>query len=572
MVGRRLSGGWGRGPEVLASGLLRLGALALRPLGLGSQGVGALVGGVLGLGALAVAGADSAWALDRKEPEPKPAVDLELDSVRAYTRPEGEGSSLLFTDVRPGDWAFQALMNLVNHHGCASGLPGGRFEGRRALSRFEAAALLGACLERVTVVTDDLQALTREFAAELALTRGRADGLEARLGELAATTFSTTTKLHMQATFVVGANGFSGTATALTAANRAAFGATTASYDLQLTLDTSFKGNDLLRTKLRAGNFGSSSFGGAGPSPLSQLEVAFQEYVGDPPVDGSDVVAVDRLYYQVPLGAFTLTAGGLVGQDDMMALWPSVYPAETVLDVFTMPGAAAAYNKAAGVGGGLWWRSGGLSISSNYVAANGNNGNPAEGGLATSGAAGVGTVQVAYGAEQWALAVVYAHVANGDELIPQGTPLALASLAVPGHTDAFALAGYWQPANGGWWPSISAGWGLNGTSDRGNDNPETPLARASQSWSVGVQWRDVGLQGNGLGLAVGQPTFATRLQGGATPRDGGLIGEAWYKVQLSDAVSVTPALFVLGRPLGQETPSGKSFRQLGGLVKMSWRF
>jgi hypothetical protein len=43
-------------------------------------------------------------------------------------------------------------------------------------------------------------------------------------------------------------------------------------------------------------------------------------------------------------------------------------------------------------------------------------------------------------------------------------------------------------------------------------------------------------------------------------------------LQLSDAVSVTPALFYLSRPLGQATPAGESFRQLGALIKTSWRF
>jgi len=63
------------------------------------------------------------------------------------------------------------------------------------LSRYEAAALLNACLDRVSEVTDELKRLMREFEAELALLRGRVDGLEARVGELEALQFSTTTRL-----------------------------------------------------------------------------------------------------------------------------------------------------------------------------------------------------------------------------------------------------------------------------------------------------------------------------------------------------------------------------------------
>ena len=44
-------------------------------------------------------------------------------------------------------------------------------------------------------MTDELRRLIKEFETELALIRGRVDGLEARVGELEATQFSTTTKL-----------------------------------------------------------------------------------------------------------------------------------------------------------------------------------------------------------------------------------------------------------------------------------------------------------------------------------------------------------------------------------------
>ena len=94
----------------------------------------------------------------------------------------------------------------------------------------------------------------------------------------------------------------------------------------------------------------------------------------------------------------------------------------------------------------------------------------------------------------------------------------------------------------------------------------------SQSWSVGLQWDGAFRHGNALGMAVGQPTFATSLEGGGTSNDGNFIWEWWYKVQVSDQISVTPALFYLSRPLGADTPSGKSFQQLGGLIKTSFRF
>jgi len=448
-----------------------------------------------------------------------------------------------------------------------AGYPNGTYRARRAMTRFEAAALLNACLDRITEVTDELKRLMKEFEQELAVLKGRVDGLEAKVVELEATQFSTTTKLSGLATFVLGANNFSGSASNLVEANKAAFGATTFNYDVQLNVDTSFTGNDLLRTTLRSGNFDGdhNSFGGAGPSGLSQLEVAVQEE------GGPNVVGIDRLFYQLPLGDFTFTLGGRVGQEDMLAIWPSVYPAETVLDVLTLGGAPGAYNKNLGAGAGVWWQKNGFAISANYVAAHGNNGNPNEGGIATDGAGGTGTVQIGYTAEQWGLVATYSYIQNANDLFVYATNFALDSFQNPCDTSAFGLSAYWQPAESGWIPSISAGWGINSTNYNSTVNDQG-LVSTSQSWSVGLQWEDALMQGNALGMAVGQAPFATRLKGGDTPNDSNYVWEWWYKVQLTDNITVTPALFYLSRPLGGDTPEGKGFNQLGGLIKTSFHF
>ena len=60
------------------------------------------------------------------------------------------------------------------------------------MTRYEAAALLNACLDRITG-TDELRRLLKEFETELAILKGRVDGLEARVGDWA-TQFSTTTR------------------------------------------------------------------------------------------------------------------------------------------------------------------------------------------------------------------------------------------------------------------------------------------------------------------------------------------------------------------------------------------
>ncbi len=127
------------------------------------------------------------------------------------------------SDVEPTDWAFQALQSLVERYGCIAGYPDGTFRGNRALSRYEFAAGLNACLDRINELIDAglatlasredllvLQRLQEEFAAELASLRGQVDVLEARTAELEANQFSTTTKLNAVTVFHVSDLGFSG--------------------------------------------------------------------------------------------------------------------------------------------------------------------------------------------------------------------------------------------------------------------------------------------------------------------------------------------------------------------------
>ncbi|MCZ0902878.1 iron uptake porin, partial [Microcoleus sp. HI-ES] len=164
------------------------------------------------------------------------------------------------SDVRPTDWAFQALQSLVERYSCIVGYPDGTYRGNRALTRYEFAAGVNACLDNITqligstgnlVTRDDLailQRLQEEFAAELATLRGRVDGLEARTAELEANQFSTTTKLAGEAIFAV--SDTFGDGVGLdddeTVTN---FG-----YRVRLNFNTSFTGRDLLRTRLQAVN------------------------------------------------------------------------------------------------------------------------------------------------------------------------------------------------------------------------------------------------------------------------------------------------------------------------------
>ena len=268
------------------------------------------------------------------------AAELNINGVSEYASSTANSldqvtSVTQFSDVYPTDWAYQALSNLVETYGCVAGYPNGTFRGNRAMTRYEAAALLNACLDSVTGMTDELKRLIREFETELAIIKGRVDGLEARVGELEATQFSTTTKLKGLATFATGATRFKGSATRLRSESNAVYGSTVFNTDLQLALETSFRGNDQLTTVLRAGTIGESSvFGNGGPSGLSVLETAYQADAG------ANALAIDKLFYAFPLAdTVTITAGPLVGQEDMLAVWPSAYPSDPILDLLALNGA-----------------------------------------------------------------------------------------------------------------------------------------------------------------------------------------------------------------------------------------
>ncbi|MEG4588045.1 iron uptake porin [Microcoleus sp. MOSTC5] len=236
------------------------------------------------------------------------------------------------SDVRPTDWAFQALQSLVERYGCIAGYPDGTFRGNRAMTRYEFAAGLNACLDQITkqlggstgnlVKREDLLALQRlqeEFAAELATLRGRVDALEARTAELEANQFSTTTKLNGFAWFnVTGA--FAGDRVRIEAINgnaapldrvagrdpvtnrpivqRVDDPEITFSQLVWLTLTTSFTGKDELITQLAVGN---------GNSPANQFtSVGFFNTFGTPFLDQTagvnpNEVVLRELSYRFPL-------------------------------------------------------------------------------------------------------------------------------------------------------------------------------------------------------------------------------------------------------------------------------
>ncbi|MEB3305002.1 MAG: carbohydrate porin, partial [Cyanobacteriota bacterium] len=206
---------------------------------------------------------------------------------------------------------------------------------------------------------------------------------------------------------------------------------------------------------------------------------------------------------------------------------------------------------------------------------------PNSGGIGNGCSQSTFTGQVAYGGDNFGLAVAYSYSQGGAGLYGgNGTPLAVYASGTADNTNSVGVSGYWSPFSGALFPSISAGWGISGYSlDGAGDDSWIDGAR-SQSWYVGLQWSDVFWKGNAFGMAVGQPTFITSVDNTIpdnpntkTPNDGNYAWEWWYKFQVTDNISVTPALYYLSAPLGQlQKDDGDSLSNFGGLVKTTFRF
>jgi hypothetical protein len=371
-------------------------------------------------------------------------------------------------------------------------------------------------------------------------------------------------------------------------------GSTTFNYDLRLNFDTSYTGQDLLRTRLRTGNFSALPFGSSSqPFKLDKAE------------SYNNVVFLDRLYYQFPVGkdkSIKLTAGALVRNTEMVWL-PTAYKSD-VLDVFTTIGTTGTYNKATGQGFGFQWKQkvekgkGAFLVNTNYVVSRNDcfKGNSDAGSFGACEGSNVGASgadsaygvfnsksglnwlsQIGYQAPNWGAAIGYRYGTEGTN-IRDGNGRAATTLLPKQYSSSIALNGYWQPIKTGWFPSISAGYGYNWVDgvDLTAGNASS-LTRNSASWFAGLQWDNAFIKGNAAGVAFGQPSFSN------TPAqsDPWLI-EWFYRFQVSDNISVTPTLFygtgisntrsnTSGGGSGQAL-TGTTFQGLGGVIQTTFKF
>ena len=325
----------------------------------------------------------------------------------------------------------------------------------------------------------------------------------------------------------------------------------------------------------------------------------------DTAAPGGNVVEIDRIYYRLPLGdSFTIQAGPLTRNTEMMGYKASAYAkgGSKILDFFGGSlGTPGVWNKETGGGFGAIYSNKKqvekgdpyFTVAANYVADSGeaNDSNPNTGGFMTDNSEGNITTQIAYGNKQWGFAAGYRYgqcgakfrtateFAKGDKY---GTPCTVAENGEDERTNAdshsWSFHGFWRPEDSGWMPSISAGVGasyLNGN-DAWDDNT---TKRAMASWMVGLTWNDVFMEGNALGYAVGQPQFVFEVDNDSNDdfvADGGYAMELWYSFQVTDNIQITPAVYWLSRPEGDNTRDDDgdytNFGVLGGLIQTTFKF
>ncbi|MGB6230279.1 MAG: iron uptake porin, partial [Litorimonas sp.] len=250
------------------------------------------------------------------------------------------------SDVRAGDWAFTALQRLVEEYGCLEGSPDRTFRGNRAMTRYEFAAGLNACLDVVIQLigpdgNDGIARLQEEFAAELATLRGRTDLLEADVAELEANQFSTTTKLRGQldAHLVVPFSEAEGEVplldvdgdvvtdddgTELTTLGTLEEADATFEYRARLNFDTSFTGEDRLRIRLQASDAASSLVNAGGIAYQSGRRGGIEDNIG-----------LDDVYYSFPVGnrISAIIAANSIVTDDFVTSTIVPYDGSAVADV-----------------------------------------------------------------------------------------------------------------------------------------------------------------------------------------------------------------------------------------------
>lgn len=470
-------------------------------------------------------------------------------------------------DVSPSDWAFQALQSLVERYGCIAGYPDRTYRGNRSLSRYEFAAGLNACMDRISELiaagTSDLvkkedlatlQKLQEQFAAELATLRGRVDALEARTAKLEAQQFSTTTKLFGQA--ILGVQGRTADQIEL-AGFKFEDDASNINVitNVQLSLLTQFSPRSILLTGLQAGD------GGTSGSRILTNDVALS-YEGDT----NNTVQLSDLTYRHLIGNNFAVVVGSTGVN-MVNVFRGANRVESAgfgpLSRFAQRNPIINIGNGR-AGAGFDWQIG-PRLSFQAVYSSSLPEDPDRGGLfgGDNGSTTVGGQLTFTPIDTLDIALAYANAYSKSGFLGTGVgddQLALSNnpnLTVPLKTNAVGATISWRLSPrftlGGW-----AGY-TNSTIPGESGEVETI------NWMAFLNFPDLFGRGNLGGIYVGQPPKITNsdfavgrnvpnfVSEGGIGEEGGQPDttthvEAFYRYRVNDNISITPGVIVIFNP------------------------
>jgi len=455
-----------------------------------------------------------------------------------------------FSDVQPTDWAFQALQSLVERYGCIAGYPNSTYRGNRALTRYEFAAGLNACLNRVNeliaTATGDLvkkedlatlQKLQKDFSAELTTLRGRVDSVEAKTAELEANRFSTTTKLNGEVVIAI-ASVISGNTVNGQKVNQN----TILADRVRLNLDTSFTGEDLLRTRLQATNL----------DPFSKTATFTPE--GDFRFAGgnnSNGVVIDALLYQFFLSKKT----GVTLEANAGAIDDFTNTVNPYLDGDGGSGALShfgtrnpIYYLVNGTGIGIKHEfSDNLELSLGYLANDAASSQPGSGLF--NGAYGAMAQLTVKPSDQITLGLTYINAykntffANGSG----GSNNANNNILQNASSNSYGIEVSFQPSS----KFVIGGWaGLT----KARVLSVTPGDAEIWNYAVTLAFPDLGKKGNIVGIIVGMEPKVTSVSSSLSNAginkdpDTSYHIEGFYQYSLSDNITITPGIIWLTAP------------------------
>ena len=495
-----------------------------------------------------------AQATNETAPAATPVASGDVTSIDEILQYSNNGQDSLdqvtsisqFSDVRPEDWAYQALQSLVERYGCIVGYPDGTYRGQSALTRYEFAAGLNACLDRISELiaasTADLatkedlatlQRLQEEFAAELATLRGRVDNLEARVAELEENQFSTTTKLRGETIFAVGIP-FDEDEEEFEDSQPIG------GYRVRLNFDTSFTGEDLLRARLQAADFDDFD------SLTSNGNNLGWQWGTD---DGDNDIVLDDLLYTFPLGdnVQIILGANSIGDSDFVASTVSPFDSsgQGSLTNFGTPQQYALIPGGFGAGAIIQFTD---NLSLDFGYASGEAGDASEGAGLFNGDYGA-IAQLTFLSDFVDLALMYSNsYANSSfGFIEEDRPQVL---NIYGAQVNFKLGDAFQ-----------FGGGVAYVPARVIERGDYDI----WSYQVTAAVTDLGGEGNMLGLIAGAPLYGAGFGDGiegaglAPDFEGGyntpFAVEGFYRFRLNDNISITPGVVWLTNPGGEDDVS-----------------